>query len=650
MPIRTAVVCLIGLFCAPAFAQDAADLTQLSVDDLANIQVTSASRKAENLSGAPAAIYVLTGEEIRESGFTTLPEALRMVPGLFVAQTNSHSWQISTRGFAGMNNRRMLVLVDGRSVYSTTFGGVFWEFQDIPLENIERVEVIRGPGGTLWGADAVNGVINIVTRKAETSQGITVSTSLDDNTGYTGFVQYGGKIGSGIDYRVYGKASYWEPFNSPSGAPLQNSFGLPQTGMRADWNASPKDEVSIEATEVDGRYQGFVERLGPVASELLKDTNISVHWKHTFSGRSNTETLAYCDWDSHEGFPEDTQNTCDFEFQHSFNFNPRNSLIWGGAFVTTGLTSTDFAPNYRRFEDESGYAQYEYVVIPDRLRVLAGSKFEGNPFSGVEYQPQVRAAWTPTQKHSAWVAISRAVSDPPRAEADLDVIEDTASTPSGLEIVKAFGNPHIQSEHSKDYEVGYRFQPNTKLSFDLATYYNDYSNLIVFLNSSVITLPGTTIVNQTAENATAPQGGTAQTHGAELSMNWQVIRRWMFSPNITETRGSANAMVDTPRHMFGGQSRLELTPRSYFDAALYHCNALAPNSGLPPAPGVPTYNRVDLGLLWRLRSQWTFGVWGRNVQADKHVELLSDFFGGASGEVPRSISFKLMWQSNPESN
>jgi iron complex outermembrane receptor protein len=650
MRTRLPWLSLLALLCITAFGQDASDLTQLNVDDLANIQVTSASRKPESLEGAPAAIYVLTGEAIRQAGFTTLPAALRMVPGLYVAQTNSHSWQISTRGFAGINNRKMLVLIDGRSVYSKAFGGVFWDLEDIPLELIERIEVIRGPGGTLWGASAVNGVINIVTKSADRTPGARVSTSLDDNTGYTSFVQYGGKFSNQVSYRVYGKASYWEPFNSLIGAPLPNSFGLPQGGLRADWAASQRDSISLEITEADGRYQGFSDPGEPIRAELLKDMNIAVHWKHIFSDRSSTETLAYCDWDSREGFPQEKQNTCDFEFQHSFAFNTRNSLIWGGAFSTTGLASIDFSPEYGRYNDGSGFLQYEYVVIPDHLRVLAGSKFEGNPFSGTEYQPQVRGVWTPNQKHSLWAAFSRAVRDPSQGEDYLDTVGGVTITPAGVAILKIIGNQHLQSERLKAYELGYRLQATAKLSFDLATYYNGYNNLIVFRNSSEVLLPGETIINQIAQNATAAEGGTAQTHGAELSVNWQVFHRWMLSPNISETRGSANAMANTPRHMLGGQSRVDVTRALHFDAALYHYNALPPTLGPPPAPGVPTFNRVDLGLSWRPTPQWTFGVWARNVQSDEHVEILSDLFGGTPGEVPRSVSFKLMWQSNPESN
>ncbi|HTT21873.1 MAG TPA: TonB-dependent receptor [Candidatus Sulfotelmatobacter sp.] len=649
--MRIAPFCLslFAFFCVTVSAQQGPDLTELSVDQLANIQVTSASRKAESLAGAPAAIYVLTGDAIREAGFTTLPEALRMVPSLYVVQTNSHSWQVSTRGFSGIDNRKMLVLVDGRSVYSPSFGGVFWDLEDIPIENIDRIEVIRGPGGTLWGENAVNGVINIITKSADQTEAVEISSSADINTGYTSFVQYGGRTGD-IDYRVYGKASYWDPFTSSSGEVQRSSFGLPQGGMRADWTVSQKDSISIEGMDADGHYQGYTLLKDPVIqAELLKDSNVSIRWKHTISDRSRTEVLVYCDWYTHGAFPEEEQNTCYAEFQHDFTFNSRNSLIWGGSFETTGDASLDCFPQYRRFNDEGGFFQYEFVVVPDRLRVLAGSKFDGNPFTGVEYQPQARAVFTVNKTNLIWGAFSRALRPPSHSEVDLNTISGFAPSPNGTVSFTALGNPRLQSEHLKAYEIGYRLQASDALSVDLATYYNGYDDLIVF---APVTAPQPLEVLTVATNESAAGGGTAQTHGLEFSANWQPLRRWMISPNFTEIRGSVNAMTNIPKHAFGVQSRFDFARGLFLDAGLYHDNALAPSAapipGEAPAPGVPTFNRVDLGASWHPRSQWTFGVWGRNLQSEKHIEFVNDFFGGAPGEVPRSVSFKLMWQSNPE--
>ena len=264
------------------FAQQQ-DLTQLSIEDLANVQVTSASKQAESLSGAPAAIFVLTGEDLRRGGFATLPDALRMVPGLYVAQTNSHLWQVSARGFSDLNNNKMLVLVDGRSVYSQELGTVYWDTLDIPLENIERVEIIRGPGGALWGANAVNGVINIVTKTAQLEQGMMVSTSDSPEEGYTTTIRYGGQIGSKLAYSVFGRASYWEPFGSPSGNTSPDTLRL-ASGRSSASTGPPRAKMQSpsKAGGYDGRQGStqFHDQRSPT-TYLVKGGNALIHWKHT---------------------------------------------------------------------------------------------------------------------------------------------------------------------------------------------------------------------------------------------------------------------------------------------------------------------------------------------------------------------------------
>ena len=458
------------------------DLSTLSIEELANIQVTSASKKAESLSRAPAAIYVLTGEDIRRGGFTTLPEALRMVPGLYVARTDSHIWQISTRGFSDLNNNKMLVLVDGRTVYTPQFGSVFWDVLDIPLENIDRVEVIRGPGGTLWGANAVNGVINIVTKQAAKTQGFLFSSSASPEAGYASTVQYGGQIGSNVNYRVFGRASYWEPLRNASGIDLPDHFGLPQAGTRVDWAASRNDELSIDAGTLDGRIGSTPFQARIPATFLVKASHVLARWKHSISDRSSTDTLAYCDWYARYGTPAEMRNTCDLEFQHSYAFNQRHSLIWGGSFFSTGddlsADPASFVPERRRNNVVSAFGQYELAVVPDRLRVIGGAKIEHNGYTGFEYQPQVRAVWTPSQSHTFWASFSRTVRIPARNESNLQ-LSVPARTANGLPVIlNIAGDPNLLSERVKAFEIGYRVQVVHSLSLDTTLFYNNYRNLI----------------------------------------------------------------------------------------------------------------------------------------------------------------------------
>ena len=300
------------------FAQQQ-DLSQLSLEDLMNTKVTSASKEPERLSGAPAAIYVLTAEDIRRGGFTTLPDALRMVPGLYVAQTNAHLWEVSARGFSDLSNNKMLVLVDGRSVYSQELGTVYWDTLDIPLENIERVEIIRGPGGTLWGANAVNGVINIISKNAQQTQGMMVSTSDSAEEGYSTTVRYGGQIGSNLAYSAFGRASYWEPFTSPSGSTPPDTFALPQAGLRADWTASSKDAVTLETGAYDGRQGSNIFQTNTPTTYFLKGGHALVHWKRTISLRNSIETLTYRDWYARFGSPGENATVVTWKFSISIS-------------------------------------------------------------------------------------------------------------------------------------------------------------------------------------------------------------------------------------------------------------------------------------------------------------------------------------------
>ena len=329
--------------------QNAADL---DLDQLANMEVTvtSASKKEESLSGAPAAIYVVTSEDIRRSGSSSVPEVLRMVPGLTVQHVNSHSWTVSTRGFNGFPNEKMLVLIDGRSVYDPTYGGVYWdERDDLRLEDIDRIEVIRGPGGALWGANAVNGVINIITKSSKQTQGLSMSASLEHDEGYQGSIRFGGRIGEHLSYRLYGKSSYWDPLVSPSGAELFNAWNESSGGFRMDWDASDKDTLTVDG----GGFTGHIRDTAMVADYTFNGTvndpyrirggHILSNWKHTFSDKSNTDLLFFCAWRDRTDieYGGEFRNTCSFDLQHNYQFNTRNSIIWGGGFLTTADQTRD---------------------------------------------------------------------------------------------------------------------------------------------------------------------------------------------------------------------------------------------------------------------------------------------------------------------
>jgi iron complex outermembrane recepter protein len=632
------------------------DLTKVSIEDLMDMEVTSVSKKAEVLSAAPAAIFVITGEDIRRGGFSSVPDALRQVPGLHVAQQNAHVWVVAARGFSSFFNNKMLVLIDGRIVYTPTFGGVWWDVQDPPLDDIERIEVIRGPGGTLWGANAVNGVINIITKDAGKTQGALISTSAGVNEGYGAHVRYGGKAGDNLTYRVYGTSNYWLPTVQASGAENYDTWAISQGGLRFDWDTSAKDTLTFDGEGYSGRDRDISGSFDPTALTLTAASNfvtkgghILGKWAHDFSERSKTEVLGYCDWTVRsDAFSGENRNICDFELQHSYSFSSRQALTWGASVLTTADTPVEnvtvqFNPPYRRDTTYSAFAQYDVMVVPDKLRVIAGSKFEHNNYSGFEYQPQVRAVWTPTKSHTAWLAISRAVRTPTRVESDVRTLAVVvAPVPPTVLVVE--GDPNLESEVLHAFEAGYRYGWKQKLALDAAVYYNGYDNLVG------TQAPGAPFINPNPFYIGLPvlyaNLGGGQTHGAELYLKYTPVRRWTVSTGITELRGNsvpglnATAASADPKHQLNLQSKLDLTRHMDFDAAYYYGDAVAQSVPLPPM------NRVDVGASTRSMRGFTFSVWGRNLQSNRHQETQGLSF--ISGEIRRSVVFKLRWESNSD--
>jgi len=672
---KTALVgCLMSLALAvPARSQtqsDADDISNKSLEELMNLTVTSASKKPENLSGAAAAIFVITSDDIRRGGFTSIPEALRMVPGLYVTRINASWWSVSARGFSDYLNNKMLILVDGRSLYNPEFGGIEWDQQAIPMEQIERIEVIRGPGGTLWGANAVNGVINIVTKSAARTQGVAVETSASAEEGYTASARYGGKLGENLSYRIYGKSEYWYPGVLPSGGTAFDTWNMSQGGMRMDWEFSPKDTLMVDGRGYSGRIHDtlpFFSAPGAPEIPLLErfvaeGGHILARWQHTFSDKSTLEVLTYCEWAERTSPIHEARNSCDVEFQHDNQLSRRHSLIWGASVFTTGSHKPPYfkfrmVPTNRRDTTVSGFAQYEFDIVPDRLRLIGGSKFEHNPFTGFEIQPQLRGVWTPTPKHVFWGAVSRGVRIP--AEDTEDERFQLAQLPGAVPTyLTVFGNPNLKAESMRAYETGYRFQPAPFLSFDAAAFYNHYDNLIN-LNLESIGTQGAPIVNANPPFVEIPLPwqniGPGQTHGLEAYARINPLDRWRLALGVTEMRGNSldlggslnQPLGNTPRHQINVQSRLDLTRHIGLDSTLYYFGGIPLDPGFVASQDVPAHNRLDLGLTAHGISGFSFSVWGRDVTADPHPESLPALFTTKGSEVRRSVVFNLLWRSNP---
>jgi len=613
------------------------------------VEVTSVSKKAETLSKAPAAIYVISGDDIRRGGFSSVPNALRSVPGLYVVQQSAHEWLVSARGFSNTFNNKMLVLIDGRLVYSPTFGGVYWDVQDPPLEDIDRIEVIRGPGGTLWGANAVNGVINIITKEATKTQGPQVTTSAGANEGYAGRVRYGGRDGDSFAYRVYGTSNYWFPTVNAAGADNYDAWTISQGGVRFDWNISGKDALTFDGEGYSGRVRDVVPVFSPISapialptSTVVKGGHILGHWKHTYGERSSTEVLGFCDWtDRVAVINTDYRNTCNVELQQNYAISARQALTMGGGILTTSDTwppsfTIGLVPASQRDTTYSSFIQYDIFLVPDKLRLIAGSKFEHNGYTGFEYQPQIRAVWSPSPSNSLWAAYSRAVRTPAEIEQGLrDIESEVSSAPTTFVVIE--GHPGVQSEILHASEFGYRFEWKKRFSADAAIYYNSYDRLAGLS-------AGTPVINPSPLYVDLPlnvyNAGGGQTHGLELSLKYVPVRPWTVSAGITELRGTsvANAgypaAAANPEHQLNVQSRFDLTRYLNLDAAYYYYDAIH--------DALPNVNRVDVGVSTRKIRGFIYSTWVRNLQQDRHVEAIPQTL--LSGEIRRSAVFKLTWE------
>ena len=652
------------------------NLADLSLEQLLSIEVkvTSAARRSENLAASPAAIFVLTGEDIRRGGFSSLPEALRMVPGLYVAKVNSHWWTISARGFNDYLNNKMLVLIDGRSVYTPQFGGVFWELQDIPLDEIDRIEVIRGPGGTLWGANAVNGVINIVTKRSAETQGFLARTSAGNEEGYSASVRYGGGIGERLTYRVFGKTEYSDPGVNPSGGNAYDAWNLSQGGIRLDGRLTRADNLSFESGMYEGRLQADIPFFtGPGvpqtllrSSYLVRGGHMLARWEHRFSDTSAGSLLGYCDWTDRLVAIDEIRNTCHVEGQHDLQIGQRHSFTWGvNVDATTGTLYESFTfrgtPAKQRILTAGVFAQYEFELIPDRLRLSAGSKFDHNSYTGFELQPQIRGVWTPHRSHSIWSAVSRAVRTPGQAYESAEV--KFAIVPGAIPTyVTAIGNPSLRAEILRAYEFGYRFTPTATFSLDAALFYNHYDGLINLnlVNPLAVSGPPRIHINPTYAEVAIPWQniGPGQTHGLEVYAKLQPVDRWMLAMGITELRGnSVNyndslnlPLANSPRHQFNVQSRLNMTSKIELDSALYHYNGI-PGYDFRGAEyqSVPAHNRLDAGVAIHAGSGFVVSLWGRDLFSGAHWENRPPLFTTSGSEVRgRVLALGVTWQSKQE--
>ncbi|MEE8311392.1 MAG: TonB-dependent receptor [Candidatus Binatia bacterium] len=658
------------------------DLAELSLEELMNIEVYSASKKKQKLTDAAAAVYVLTNEDIRRSGATNIPEALRVVPGVEVARIDANNWAITIRGFNDRFANKLLVLIDGRSVYTPLFAGVYWDVQDVLLEDVDRIEVVRGPGGTLWGANAVNGVINIITKRAEDSQGLYLTGGGGSELQFDGAGRWGGKVGDDVHYRGYAKYFKRDSSVTSTGADGQDDWDQGRGGFRAEWEASERDEFTFQGDI----YQGSSSNISTTAlldppyfaayksNQDFSGGNFLARWTRELSDSSNLVLQAYYDrthrkstYLASPGFRAD-RDTVDLEFQHQLLIAKRNDVVWGlDARVTADDLRNDFrfgwSPRRRDLWLVSGFVQDEISMLEDRLRLTLGIKLEYNTLTTFEYQPNVRLLWKVHEKHTLWSAISRAVRTPSRSEDDIR-LNTQVLPPQGpplppLPILSSLlGDRDYKSEKLLAFELGYRTQPIEKLSLDITGFYNSYDDLRTVVprvdpatGLPVLELESDPEPLHLVNFADIGNGMEGSAWGVEIAADFYATDylrlRAGYSYLDIDLELSRSAQLDplslqsegaSPHNQAFARWMLDLPGRVQADAVVRYVDNLG-------TLGISSYTTADVHVSWKPIESVELTFIGRDLFDAAHPEFTSSaLVGSVPTRVQRSFFGSLTWR------
>ncbi len=610
---------------AAAAEPDTAVLADLSLEELGNIDVTSVSKKSERLLDAPASIFVITADDIHRSGATSLPEALRLAPNLEVSRVNSSSYAISARGFNNSIGNKLLVLIDGRAVYTPLFSGVFWDTPDVLLQDVERIEVISGPGATLWGTNAVNGVINVITRRAADTQGAMAFVGAGNFEGGFG-ARYGGKLGTDGSFRIYAKSFDRDDTKRENGTSAGDSWNKGQVGFRADWGGAANG-----FTLQGDAYTGSLDQ--PIEAETdISGANLLARWDRDLFGGGHLQLQGYFDNTVREigGSISEHLNIADVQLQHSLQQMGRHAIIWGGGYRAAhdridNTPALAFLPAERDLDWVNLFVQDEIALIGDKLKLTGGAKVERNSYTGVEFLPSVRLAWKPTLQQLVWSAYSRALRTPSRLDREL-------FSPASPPFVLA-GGPDFRSEVADVYELGYKAQPTPQISYSATVFHHIYDHL----RSFEATNTGTFFIGNKME-------GTET--GIEAWGTMQVAPTWRLSAggfilhqelrlkaDSTDPMGISAAGND-PDYQWILRSSLDLPGNTTLDVSVRHVAEL-------PDPMVPAYTAVDMRLGWLPRRDIELSLTVQNLFDPEHPE-----FGAPAtrSELARVIYAQVLWR------
>ncbi|MEY4563743.1 MAG: hypothetical protein RLZZ618_3020 [Pseudomonadota bacterium] len=608
------------------------DLSAMSIEDLATLEITSVSKKTELVADASASVFVITASDIERSGATSLPEALRLAPNLQVARVDARNYAVTARGFNGPFANKLLVLIDGRSIYTPLFSGVFWDAQDVMLEDIDRIEVVSGAGSTLWGANAVNGVINVVTRSAAKTQGTLVAVSGAEQE-QTAAIRHGDVL-AGTQFRVYAKRVRVTDSHRANSSSVVDGFHRSQAGLRADGG----DE-----------HQGFTLLADAYSGRLSQANTRDIHtagfsssaqWRQRLREGSSVAlqfTFDHTQRDQPGSFDE-RLDIANIELQHTVELGGSHHMVWGGGYrhATDRLNPEPgfaFLPNTMSLHWGNVFVQDDIALRRD-LRLTLGLKLEHNGYTGYEHLPNIRLAYKPTGKHLIWASAARTARAPSRIDRDF-YAPTSPPVVGGVQQFFIAGGPNFQNEIAKLFELGYRGQLLPSVTWSVTAFSAKYDGLRTFEPNT--SGPGLVFGN----------GAEATSRGVEMWGAWQVSPTWRLHAGVVsqavrttykaDSRSPARLSLfeDTdPHHYWTLRSSTDLNERTSLDVSLRHVGALR-------NPEVPAYDALDANLIWRVRAGLAVSLLGKNLLDSGHPE-----FGAANvrSEIDRSVVLKAIWQ------
>lgn len=636
------IVMALILSATPVFADDPLEVTSisgadndfalLSLEQLMSVEVTSVSGIAEPWFTTPAAMYVITAEDVRRSGHQSLAEALRLAPGMSVRRINANIWDVSARGFGSRFNNKLLVLIDGRTVYDPLFSGTYWSDQDVMMEDLDRIEVIRGPGATLWGANAVNGVINVTTKHARDTQGLYISGVTGTDLRALGAARYGTQLDESTWMRVWTQYSNYDRSAQPGPGDAHDDWDMVRGGVRIDRDIDSQTTLSLQA----GIYSsdrlgeaisvptspgpGTITAIGDgkaasihVMARLARDIDAANGW-------SIQSYIEYLDRTQPNGFGND-RTTFDLDYRHRFEIGDKHDIIWGAGARqhfdrTDGTVEVAFDPGKRAYTTVSGFVQDTITLKEDELFAMIGTKLEYNTFTDFEVQPSARLSWTPDENHTLWSAVSRTVRVPSRVDKNLKLtIMNIGVTP-----VQILGDSDVDSEEMVAYELGYRVRPAENVTLDFSGYFNDYRKLLELTPTGA---------------GTYANRASGESYGFEAAASWRAADNLRvessYSFQRTQLHGPASPQDETtyPRNQFQVRSMLDITKDLECNAALYYGDTVGARG--------EAFWRLDLGVTWRPTANLEFAVWGQNLLEASHQESSDNIFQASAVEVQRGV-------------